>query len=183
MIIDPGDDDRQIKRLLDSKGWQPAFIVHTHGHIDHIGADNKFSIPIYIHRNDFNLLKDPKLNLSQMLGESFAINSKINILEDKQDIRLREGICLKVIHTPGHTAGSICLLLQQPKEKVLFSGDTLFFEGVGRTDFPGACEELLFRSIKEKLFSLDDDTVVYPGHGQITSIGHEKQANPFLISR
>lgn len=180
IIIDPGADYLRIEKILNTKGLKPAFIINTHGHIDHIGADNEFSLAIYIHRDDVILLSDPKLNLSQFFSSSFAVNSRINAIEDNQEIHLGNHICLKVIHTPGHTPGSISLLLVHPENKILFSGDTLFYESIGRTDFPGASYGLIIESIKKRLFILDDDTVVYPGHGPKSTIGHEKRFNPFV---
>jgi glyoxylase-like metal-dependent hydrolase (beta-lactamase superfamily II) len=180
LIIDPGDGYSQINKFLDAKKLKPLFVINTHGHVDHIGADEEFGVPVYIHRDDVALLKDPSLNLSLFFSAPFTISSEILVLEDNQEIRLGESVKLKVIHTPGHTAGSISLLLIDPKEKKVFTGDTLFCEGVGRTDFPGASESRLVNSIKKRLLVLDDDTVVYPGHGPITSIGHERESNPFL---
>jgi len=101
-------------------------------------------------------------------------------LEDREIIEL-EDIQLQVMHTPGHTPGSISLLMKRPRDDILFTGDALFCQGIGRTDFPGADETLLIRSIKEKLFALSDDTVIYPGHGPSSTIGDEKKSNPFLI--
>jgi len=176
IVIDPGAEYKRIKRLLDSRGLKPAFVVNTHGHMDHIGADEDFKLPVYIHHEDASLLKDPLLNMSGVFGTAFTISCPIKDLRDNQEICLGDKIKLKVIHTPGHTRGSICLLLTRPKENVLFSGDTLFYEGVGRTDCMGGSSEQLVNSIKEKLFVLAEDTVVYPGHGPSTSIGNEKQA-------
>jgi len=180
IIIDPGDEDNKIKRVLKKHNLRPAFIINTHGHIDHIGCDDKFDAPIYIHKNDLALLKDPQLNLSAFFAAPFSIESKINALEDKQKVELGN-IQLEVIHTPGHTPGGICLLMHKPNNKILFTGDSLFCNSIGRTDFPGADGELLIRSIKEKLFSLADDTLVYPGHGPATTMGEEKMNNPFLM--
>ena len=182
LIIDPGADYKRIKHLLDRALARANFIVNTHGHIDHIGADDQFSLPIYIHRDDVSLLCNPKLNLSEFLSSPFQINTQIHSLEDNEDICLGSRIHLKVIHTPGHTPGSICLLSASSKEKIIFTGDTLFFEGIGRTDFAGASSELLLTSIKKKIFILPEDTVIYPGHGPGSTIGHEKKNNPFLIN-
>lgn len=182
LIIDPGADYKRIKRLLDKKRLHPLFIVNTHGHIDHIGCDDSFGIPIYIHQADMVLLKDAKLNLSESLSSSLVINSPIKTLQDNQDIYLDNQIQLRVIHTPGHTPGSISLLLIRPEEKIIFTGDTLFCAGVGRTDFPGASSELLAESIKKRLLVFDDDMVIYPGHGPASSIGRERKNNPFLIN-
>jgi glyoxylase-like metal-dependent hydrolase (beta-lactamase superfamily II) len=180
IIIDPGADYQKIKKILDRNRLTPGFIINTHGHADHIAADDQFGVNIYIHNQDAVLLKDPQGNLSQFLMGPIEIKSPINLVEDSQDVYL-EKIHLKVIHTPGHTPGSICLLLIAPENKILFSGDTLFADGVGRTDFPRASEDLLRQSIKDKLFILREDTVVYPGHGPTTTIGKEKKSNPFLL--
>lgn len=180
IIIDPGDECDKIKRLLSKYGLMPTFIINTHGHIDHIGCDNEFGVPVYIHSQDLPLLKDPSLNLSSFLILPYSLKSKVKALEDKENIEL-DGICLEVIHTPGHTPGGICLLMKQPDNKILFSGDTLFSQGIGRTDFPGADETVIIKSIKDKLFKLADDTVVYPGHGPSSTIGKERKSNPFLI--
>jgi len=182
IIIDPGDQEDKIKETLNKYNLKPAFIINTHGHIDHIGSDDKFGIPIYIHRKDLVLLRDPQFNLSTFLGSPFSVESEIKVLEDKENIELEE-ILLEVLHIPGHTPGGISLLMKKPQEKVIFTGDALFYHGIGRTDFPGADEGLLIKSIKEKLFQLSDDTIVYPGHGPSSTIGEEKKNNPFLMSR
>jgi glyoxylase-like metal-dependent hydrolase (beta-lactamase superfamily II) len=179
IIIDPGAEEGKIKKVLNKYNLKPEFIINTHGHIDHIGCDDKFDIPVYIHRQDSILLKDPKLNLSSFFMSHFSLESHIITLEDKENIKLDQ-IQLEVIHVPGHTPGGIALLLVKPKDKILFSGDTLFCQGIGRTDFPGADEALLIKSIKEKLLKLSDDTIIYPGHGPSSTIGEEKRNNPFL---
>lgn len=180
IIIDPGEEEDRISEALNKHGLKPVFIINTHGHIDHIGSDDKFGVPVYVHREDLALLKDPRLNLSSFLGAGLSIKSILRPLEDKDKIEL-EKIELEVIHTPGHTPGGISLLMKKPKDKILFTGDTLFYHGIGRTDFANASEALLVKSIKEKLFNLADDTVVYPGHGPSSTIGEEKRNNPFLI--
>jgi glyoxylase-like metal-dependent hydrolase (beta-lactamase superfamily II) len=180
IIIDPGGEEKKIRKVLEKHKLEPAFIINTHGHFDHIGCNDKFSVPVYIHSRDMAFLNDPKLNLSGMLQPCACnIKSEIKSLEDKQKIVLGP-IQLQVIHTPGHTPGGICLLLEKPANKILFSGDTLFFQGIGRTDFPGADEGQLKKSIKEQLFKLPEDTVIYPGHGMPSTIGEEKQNNPFI---
>jgi glyoxylase-like metal-dependent hydrolase (beta-lactamase superfamily II) len=109
------------------------------------------------------------------MASAYNVKSEIKTLEDKEKISL-EGIELEVIHTPGHTPGGICLLLKKPVNNILFSGDTLFFQGVGRTDFPGANEGALIKSIKEKLLVLPQETTVYPGHGPSSTIGRERKS-------
>jgi len=182
IIIDPGDDEQKIRKVLNKYRLNPAMVMNTHGHIDHIGCDDKFAAPVYIHSRDAALLKDPQLNLSNFLSSALSVKSKIHTVEDKENIVLDQ-IQLKVIHVPGHTPGGIALLMQKPQDKVLFTGDSLFYRGIGRTDFPGGDTELLIASIKEGLLGLADDTVIYPGHGASSTIGEEKKNNPFLMSR
>ncbi|MDD5254899.1 MAG: MBL fold metallo-hydrolase [Candidatus Omnitrophica bacterium] len=175
ILIDPGDQEHKIRRTLEKFGLTPAFIVNTHGHIDHIGANDKFGIPVYVHSLDKGMLSDPRLNLSQMLSSPFACKAQVRTLEDGDLVEL-QGITLRVLHTPGHTPGGISLLMGN----MVFSGDTLFCRSIGRADFPGADEAQLVSSIRAKLFTLPDDTLVYPGHGPVTTIGEEKKENPFL---
>lgn len=179
IIIDPGDEENKIRRVLDKHKINPAFIINTHGHIDHIGCDDKFGLPVYIHSLDRELLENPELNLSSLFSASLRVKSKIRTLQDRDDIVL-DTLKLEVIHVPGHTPGGISLLMKKPENKILFTGDSLFFQGIGRSDFPGADGQLLVKSIKEKLLVLDDDTVIYPGHGASSTIGREKRSNPFL---
>lgn len=179
-LIDPGDQEHKIKRVLEKHRLAPGFIVNTHGHIDHIRCVEAFGVPVYAHRAEVGMFRQPQLNLSRLLGFDFASSVQILPVEDGQLLEL-DGIRLEVLHTPGHTPGGICLRMRSPTDKVLFSGDTLFRRGVGRTDFPGADETALFDSIRKKLFVLADDTVVYPGHGPATTIGEEKAENSFLV--
>jgi glyoxylase-like metal-dependent hydrolase (beta-lactamase superfamily II) len=179
IIIDPGDEEDKIKNILGRHKLKPAFIVNTHGHIDHIGCDDKFGVPVYIHKKDAALIRSPELNLSSFLASSFSPDCQIRTLDDQDKIELEE-ISLEVIHVPGHTAGGIALLMKKPKANIVFTGDSLFFHGIGRTDFPGADGRLLVKSIKKNLFRLPDDTLVYPGHGPSSSIGEERQSNYFL---
>lgn len=179
IIIDPGDEPDRIKGVLTRYKLKPSLIINTHGHIDHVGADDAFGVCVYIHKGDLDFLSNPNLNLSGFLVTSLRITSPRHTLEDKEEIRLGK-IRLQVIHTPGHTPGGICLLLKEPQDKIIFSGDTLFCQGIGRTDFPFASSEQLVKSIKEKLFVLDNKTQVLPGHGPSTTIGQEKESNPFF---
>ena len=181
IIIDPGAEVNKINKVLNKYSLTPAFIVNTHGHYDHIGCDDKFKVPIYIHSRDAKLLKDPRLNLSGLMSLPYQVDSEIIGMEDNQIIELEE-IQLKVLHVPGHTPGGIALVLLKPEGKIVFTGDSLFCSGIGRTDFPGADESLLLKSIQEKLLTLPDETICYPGHGPSTTIGEEKKNNPFLMS-
>ncbi|MDD2679817.1 MAG: MBL fold metallo-hydrolase [Candidatus Omnitrophica bacterium] len=179
IIIDPGAEARKIRQALNKYKLQPAFIINTHGHYDHIGADNEFNIPVYIHKLDAPMLKDAMLNMSGLFASSYTVKSEIKTLEDNQVITL-DGIELKVVHLPGHTAGGIGLILQKPEDKVAFTGDALFYHSIGRSDLSGGNEEALVRSIKEKLLSLSEETRVYPGHGPDSTLGEEKKHNPYL---
>ncbi len=180
IIIDPGAQARKIRKVLDKHKLRPAIIINTHGHFDHIGADNDFAVPVYVHKLDAPLLNDAMLNMSGLFALPFKVKSEIKFLEDNQIVEL-DGIELKVMHTPGHTAGGIALLLQKPEAKKVFTGDTLFCRGIGRTDLAGGSQDELIRAIKERLFTLADDTEIYPGHGGPSTIGEEKSSNPFIV--
>lgn len=181
VVIDPGDEENKIRRVLRRLGLTAGLIINTHGHIDHIGCDDKFGVPVYIHQNDLKLLRDANLNLSAFLSSPLTIKSEVKTVED-EDVITHGKIQLEVIHTPGHTLGGISLLLADSDSPILFSGDSLFYRSIGRTDFPGADGELLLKSIKERLFNLPAETIVYPGHGPSSTIGDEKKYNSFLTT-
>ena len=174
-VIDPGGDYNKIKKIIDQAGLKPKVVINTHGHGDHIGANKEFNIPVWIHRLDADFLTDPSKNLSGAFGFFLKTKTASRLLEDG-DILSVGKYKLEVIHTPGHTPGSICL----KTEGVVFTGDTLFCQGIGRTDFAYGSEEDILRSIKERLFALDDDYIIYPGHGPSSKIGNEEQNNSYL---
>lgn len=174
-LIDPGAEPGRIERFLRAHALTLAYIVNTHGHGDHIAANGYFKAPVYIHRLDKDFLADPEKNLSSLFGFPLRLPQASRLLEDGD--RLSVGtISLEVRHTPGHTPGSISLVT----DGIAFTGDTLFAGGVGRTDFAYGDGERLIQAIRQRLLTLDDRTVVYPGHGASSTIGHERKTNPFL---
>jgi len=173
IIIDPGDQVNKIRAVLEKYKLKPAMVINTHGHYDHIGCDDEFSVDIYVHKEDLTMLVDAGKNLSAAYSLAYKVSSGIKILEDKQIIRL-DCLELEVMHLPGHTPGGIGLLMKKPQTGIVFTGDTLFCQGIGRYDLPGGSGQLLEKSIKEKLFVLPVNTKVYPGHGPATTIGKEK---------
>lgn len=179
LIIDPGAEERKIRKVLDKHKLTPAFIVNTHGHYDHIGCDDSFGVPVYVHAQDAALLRDPQLNLSGLFAYAYSVKSEIRTVEEDEVIELGD-IQLKVKHIPGHTPGGMALIMQKPADKIAFTGDTLFCQSIGRSDLAGGDGAQLVRAIKEKLLILPDDTAVYPGHGPASTIGEEKRHNPFL---
>lgn len=174
-LIDPGADGPSIKKIIDKNAYNLKFILNTHGHGDHIAANGYFGSPVYIHESDKDFLTDPDINLSRMFFFSIKSPPASRILHDGDIIGLGS-LKLEVIHTPGHTPGSISVKLNG----IVFTGDTLFCGGVGRTDFSYGDETKLFNSIHKKLLVLPDDTVIYPGHGDNSTIGEERRSNPFL---
>lgn len=180
VIIDPGGDGPVIASYVKKAGIDVQLIINTHGHWDHIGAVDElrkeFNVPVAIHKLDKDMLTNPRGNLSSFLGADGSTKAAEQLLQDGDEIVFGNSR-LKVIHTPGHTPGGICLY---DGADVLFSGDTLFYFSVGRTDFPGGSSQELIRSITERLADVSDTAKVYPGHGPATVMGNERRGNPFL---
>jgi len=182
LVIDTGLDASKLIDLLSENELKPAAVVLTHGHADHIAGTavlrkNWPEIKVYIHKLDTEMLTDPNWNLSIMTGRPFTAGP-IDFVVDEPDVIEQADIKLAVLHTPGHTPGGISLY--SADEGIVFVGDTLFADSVGRTDFPGGSMTQLIESIKAKLLTLPDETVVYSGHGPATTIGQEKRLNPWL---
>jgi hydroxyacylglutathione hydrolase len=179
VIIDPGDDIELIMDLIKEHELKLEKILLTHGHFDHIGAvkdlKERTGAQVAIHKQEADFLTDPNKNLSYIINRQIVQDPADIFLEDGDLIRVAD-MEFKVLHTPGHTEGGVCYKLG----KVLFTGDTLFEGSVGRTDLSGGSYEQLMSSIREKLLVLDDDHLVYPGHGRQTTIGRERRENPFL---
>lgn len=181
LVFDPGDQADRIVAYAEKKGVVIKAILLTHGHADHIGGAEALrsltDAKIYALREEETMLLDGKTNLSVFINRKVITVSADEFLVDEQEIALC-GMTLKVYHTPGHTPGGCSYYCEEAG--CVFSGDTLFQASVGRSDFPGGSMSQLVRSIREKLFLLPDETKVYPGHGEETSIGYEKRYNPFL---
>ena len=159
---------------------KPLAVLLTHGHFDHImgldGLLREYDIPVYAFESEKEVLNSARLNLSAMMAGTYTF-SDARYVKDGQILDIG-GVQIRVIHTPGHTSGGCCYYIE--KEGILFSGDTLFHTSIGRTDFPTGSSSQLVRSVKERLFDLPDETKVYPGHMEETSIGYEKKYNPFV---
>lgn len=189
IVVDPADQGVNIFRALQKNGFRVAGILLTHGHFDHIwGLDelrdaanaavdeDAEQVKAYAYEAERVLLQDADKNVSRQAGRPCTTYADVYV-KDGQEITIA-GMTCKVIATPGHTAGGCCYYFEEAG--FLLSGDTLFAESVGRTDFPTGSMSTLVRSVRERLFVLPDDTKVYPGHGESTTIGHEKEYNPFL---
>jgi len=182
LIVDTGLEAGELINFLQRHKLNPAAIVLTHGHADHIAGvaalrKNFPDIKVYIHKLDAKMLTEANSNMSVFAGKQLTTEPADFSLGDG-DVIEQAGIKLKVLHTPGHTQGGICLYSKD--ERIVFTDDTLFADSVGRTDLPGGNMTQLIKSIKEKLFTLPDETVCFPGHGPSTTISQQKANNPFL---
>lgn len=196
VIIDPGNDYEHVSEVLKHKKLTPVALLHTHGHFDHCGQSGaikrEFSSPILIHQAD-----EPMYRASQSHGIAFGINvGKPELIDEYltdnhqivfeglkniKDQELKNFIqTLKVIHTPGHSKGSVVFYTTMLEKPILIAGDTLFRSSIGRTDLPGGNFEEIISSIKNKIFTLHEETIVITGHGENTTIAHEKRNNPFI---
>ncbi len=191
IVVDPADKGDNIYGALQKNGFQIMGILLTHGHFDHIWgldrlrdaangaaeADGREPVKAYACEAERELLKSPRLNVSEQAGRACSAYADVYV-KDGDEYTIA-GMQFKVIATPGHTAGGVCYYFEEAG--ILVSGDTLFEGSVGRTDFPTGSMGTLVRSIREKLFVLPEDTRVYPGHGDSTTIGYEKEHNPFCV--
>ena len=181
ILIDPGEEFDKLDAFVSQSGAKPVMVIATHGHWDHVGQvaafQKKYGAAFAMHPDDHELL--------EVLVDTFAFNGLGKVEKPKPDQDLSNGqllqvagMTLKVFHTPGHSPGGVCIYHQE--SGTLFSGDTLFRNSIGRADFPGSSPEALENSIRQKLYTLPDETIVYPGHGPGTTIGEEKSSNPFV---
>jgi len=180
IIVDPGNLANHIIEFVEEKELNLKGIFITHGHFDHIGAVNalkeKYHLDTYVGEADKELISDLEKNCGSMFHRDCIVVAD-EILKDGQIVNIA-GLEFKVINTPGHTKGSVCFYFED--EKVLLSGDTLFRDGMGRTDFPSGSAAEIIHSIKDRLFVLDDDVVVLTGHGERTTIGYERENNIYV---
>ena len=184
MVIDPGDDIEDVLALIRQHNLHVKQIVITHAHIDHVGGAMKLraatGAPILLNQNDYALLKMLDVQATWI---GMPAPGKVEI---DRSITTGESVAAgshtaEILHTPGHTEGSICLYF--PAEKKLIAGDTLFAGSIGRTDLPGGSTQKIMRSLHDTVLALPDETVVVPGHGELTTIGAERESNPFLVRR
>lgn len=181
LIIDPGAAGAYLIEEIEKEDLKPAAVLLTHGHFDHASAAAEvaehFGIQIYAHEKEKETLENPNLNLCSMIGEQGTVYHADCYVKDGEMLDLA-GFSIRVLHTPGHTVGGVCYYFL--KENVLFSGDSLFCESIGRTDFPKGSMSDLIRSVREKLLVLPEYIRVYPGHDEETTIEHEQVYNPYF---
>ena len=180
-IVDPGGYNKVLTKEVRDNDVNIKYIILTHGHSDHICGVNehKAEFPdakIVAYKDEEAMLENPNLNQSPGFGVPYSTKADI-LVSDGDELKVGD-VSLKFIHTPGHTEGGMCIYVKEAK--ALFSGDTLFRQSIGRTDFPGGSYKEIMDSIRKKLFLLPDDTNVFPGHMGMTSIGFEKENNPFV---
>jgi hydroxyacylglutathione hydrolase len=179
-VIDPGGDSNRILMALSKDELRLVYIINTHGHFDHT-SDNKrlkevTGAQLIIHRADASMIVNQSRQ-GEMWGMELENSPAPDRYVDENDVITFGDLSLKVLHTPGHSSGGICLVT----DKMVFVGDTLFAGSIGRTDFPGGDYEGLIRNVRQKIFTLGDDVVIYPGHGPRTTVGQEKRTNPFFV--
>jgi hydroxyacylglutathione hydrolase len=183
MVIDPGDDIEDILAIVREHKLNVKQIVITHAHIDHVGGAMKLraatGAPILLNQNDYALLKILDEQAS-WIGVPTPGDVTIEASIADGDSLRAGSLTANVLHTPGHTEGSVCLYF--PAQKLLIAGDTLFARSIGRTDLPGGSFEKIIRSLRDRVMALPDETVVIPGHGPRTTIGEEREENPFLVA-
>ncbi len=182
-IIDPGGDADLIKAAIKDNGLNGLYIVNTHGHFDHVSAGGEVKeatgAPIVLHGDDVGLLAEAHEHAA-LWGVKIGPQPAPDIIMEDGSTFKAGSITLDVLHTPGHTPGGVCLYYKDAG--VLFTGDTLFAGSIGRTDLGGGSAETLLKSIKDRLLSFDDNVIVLPGHGPASTIGEEKELNPFVAN-
>lgn len=184
LVVDPGMDPEAIVERLETLGLEPAIVLLTHGHADHIAGNRFFKerwpeIPLVIGAGDAVMLTDARANLSAMFGMGLTSPPADRTVREGETVEAA-GMTLRVLETPGHSPGHVVYLIEQVQPGIVLGGDVLFQGGIGRSDFPGGDQQQLYASIRDKLYTLPDDTIVYPGHGPETTTGAERRSNPFV---
>jgi hydroxyacylglutathione hydrolase len=184
LIVDPGFEPDKILEHLEAQKLRPAAILITHGHSDHIAGNGTLKqafpdCPIVVSHGDAPMLTDPRLNLSAAFGASL-ISPPGDVLVGEGDVYSAAGFDWLVREIPGHSSGHIVFIWREAQPALVLGGDVLFAGSIGRTDFPGGSFEQLYEGIHAKLFTLDDSTIVLPGHGPPTTVGEEKRTNPYV---
>jgi len=185
LIIDPGcyftEEERTLANYITSNGLKPVQLINTHCHLDHVFGNHwvyeTYGLELYLHKNEKPVLEFAPAS-GNMYGLGFTNYKEGLHYLDEGDVIMLDDDKLKVLLTPGHSPGSICFYCE--KQQFIIGGDVLFYESIGRFDLPGGNEQQLYKSIREKLYMLPDETIVYSGHGEPTTIGHEKKHNPFI---
>lgn len=180
ILIDPGDSPETIVAMVDRMQGKPVAVFLTHGHFDHILAvkeiKEKYGIPVYAGREEADVLAEVSLNKTDVMHRPISVYPDV-LVDDLEELTMA-GFSVQVLHTPGHTKGSVCYYF--PEEKLLVSGDTLFRESVGRTDLPTGNTGQIIESVRRLIQMIPEDVDVLPGHESATTIGHEKRYNPFV---
>lgn len=183
VIVDPGDEGRRIAEMAEARGFRVKYLLHTHAHLDHIGGTCKVKertgADVVLHRDDLFLYEHADLQARLMGFQCENPPPVDHWLQDEETFCLGDYV-MRAIFTPGHTPGSTSFLIQAGAEQILFAGDTIFRRSIGRTDLPGGDSHKIAHSIRTRLFTLDGDTRVIPGHGPTTTIGEEIYENPFV---
>jgi glyoxylase-like metal-dependent hydrolase (beta-lactamase superfamily II) len=184
LIIDPGLEPKKVVQLCQNQGWTPSTVLVTHGHVDHIGGiatikEQWPEVQILLGEHEAEKLTDPDANMSAQFGTPFICPRANETLTDGQTFTAA-GIEIEVRELPGHSCGHVIYLVRATEPITAFVGDVIFAGSIGRADFPDSDEEMLHKGIREKIYTLPNDTILYPGHGPETTVGHEKRTNPFV---
>ncbi|MBQ3835226.1 MAG: MBL fold metallo-hydrolase [Elusimicrobia bacterium] len=178
VVIDPGYDGKSVINKIDSLGLKPELLINTHGHFDHIFSDDmireKYNIPLAIHKDDIEMLASAELNSSTVIEEPITVKNP-EIIFDKDETKGTSFCKYSVIHTPGHSKGSVCILI----DDMLFAGDTVFYGSIGRTDLFGGDYDAIISSLN-KIKALPKETKIFPGHGPVTTLERELYHNPYF---
>lgn len=182
-IIDPGEEGARIVNEVKKAGFDVKYILHTHAHFDHIAGTKAvreaINAPICLHKGDAEIYRNLPMQ-GKLFGFQFGNAPDVEKwIEDNERLKLGE-YEIEILHTPGHSPGSVCLKVFNSAEEKLFSGDTLFQMSIGRSDLWGGSHEQLLQSVRDRIFTLDGDIAVHPGHGPSTRVGDEKKSNPFF---